>query len=572
MGRAELVVLITSTLLVLVYVFGQADHVFILAFSNTVAPVAAFAAFLAAYLAGRVFRRSDLGAIFNTLALGLLFWFLGEFTWAFYTLALNVETPYPSLADVFWLAGYVPLGAGLYMVFKASGFTQSVAVKAMSLLAAIAVGLFAAYFLVLPAMDRSSQDLGALFLDLAYPTLDVVLFLFAFGLLATLSGTRLGWTWFPVPLGIFMNILADMAFSWLTAFGEYEGANPIDVVWVLADLLFIYGFHKLSVNTRGFQRLFERLMSSDVKAELLTLFHEEPCRRFGLEEVAQAIGKQSEEVEKDLKELVEMGLLVEEHDAESRPLFSLRRERDEELEELSLSKLGRAERPEEKPLRGLELPKATGVEALDMLLPSGIRQPSAVLILGDSGTGKPVLCRQLVAAALKMKEPVVYLATDDFPDRIREGVVALAPGLEPEVLFVDCYSSYGAAGREAYSEDLSDLSGVTVALLKAIGKKAKGTPGLAVIDSLSTIIHKCGVKSSREFLRAVIAKTRESRFSLFVTLGRSTFHPAIVASFRDMVDCVIEMKMEEEPMGLYRYIRVSMREDTRQIEGFISLE
>lgn len=571
MGRVEPAVLVASAVLVLVYVFGQADHKFMLAFSNAAAPTSAFAAFLAACLAARRFHKSNLGTIFSTLAVGLLFWFLGESAWSFYALALNVETPYPSVADAFWLVGYVPLGAGLYMVFKASGFAHRKPVKALSILAAAAIGLLATYSLILPTMCSPSEDPKAFFLDLAYPTLDTVVFLFAFGLLVALSGTRLGWTWFPIPLGVFMNIVADMSFSWLTSFGGYEGSNPVDVVWVLGDILFIYGFYRISVNALGFQRLFKRLMGSDVKPELLTLFHEAPSRRFRLGEIARALGKQSSEIEKDLEELVQIGLLAEDRDGEGL-VFSLRSDKDAEIGELSLSKLGRGEAPEEMLPRTLEAPKVTGIDVLDMVLPSGIRRPSSVLALGDSGTGRPMLCRQLAAEALKAKQPLVYLTTEDFPERVREGVAALAPGLGSEILFVDCYSSYGLVVRERYREDLSDLSGVVVSLLKAIEEQAKLKPGVVIIDSLSTIIHECGVKSSREFLRAVVAKTRESRFNLFATLNRTAFHPAIIASFQDMVDGVIEMKLEDEATGLNRYIRVSMMQDTRHVAKWVRYE
>jgi len=40
------------------------------------------------------------------LLVGFLLWFLGEFTWSFYSLYLGIEIPYLSMADVFWLAAY----------------------------------------------------------------------------------------------------------------------------------------------------------------------------------------------------------------------------------------------------------------------------------------------------------------------------------------------------------------------------------------------------------------------------------------------------------------------------------
>jgi len=52
-------------------------------------------------------------------------WFLGEAIWAGYTLILNVEIPYPSVADVFWLGGYVPFFVALYLYVKTFGSALS---------------------------------------------------------------------------------------------------------------------------------------------------------------------------------------------------------------------------------------------------------------------------------------------------------------------------------------------------------------------------------------------------------------------------------------------------------------
>ena len=43
-------------------------------------------------------------------------WFLGETGWGIYEIFLHVEVPYPSLADVFYLAGYLPAAVGMMAV------------------------------------------------------------------------------------------------------------------------------------------------------------------------------------------------------------------------------------------------------------------------------------------------------------------------------------------------------------------------------------------------------------------------------------------------------------------------
>lgn len=60
------------------------------------------------FVAFYAIRKEDFAFAKSTrwLALGFLFWALGEASYSIYALFLGVAIPYPSLADVFWLTGY----------------------------------------------------------------------------------------------------------------------------------------------------------------------------------------------------------------------------------------------------------------------------------------------------------------------------------------------------------------------------------------------------------------------------------------------------------------------------------
>jgi FtsH-binding integral membrane protein len=47
--------------------------------------------------------------IWGAMTLGLLLWTIGEGIWAYYELVLQQDIPFPSLADVVWTLGYLPL-------------------------------------------------------------------------------------------------------------------------------------------------------------------------------------------------------------------------------------------------------------------------------------------------------------------------------------------------------------------------------------------------------------------------------------------------------------------------------
>ena len=56
-------------------------------------------------------------------------------------------------------------------------------------------------------------------------------------------------------------------------------------------------------------KLFERLLDSDVKADLLTLFHNNARLADSSEGLAQRVGRSPGEVQRELEDLVELGIL-----------------------------------------------------------------------------------------------------------------------------------------------------------------------------------------------------------------------------------------------------------------------
>jgi predicted transcriptional regulator len=58
--------------------------------------------------------------------------------------------------------------------------------------------------------------------------------------------------------------------------------------------------------------IYSRLLSSDTKVDLLTLFHNNPGLSDTIESVARRIGRTANEIEADVKDLVDLGLLTKE--------------------------------------------------------------------------------------------------------------------------------------------------------------------------------------------------------------------------------------------------------------------
>ncbi|HEX2305126.1 MAG TPA: hypothetical protein VHH33_02455 [Nitrososphaeraceae archaeon] len=55
---------------------------------------------------------------FKLLFIGLVLWFIGEFTYSYYQIVLNIDAPYPGVGEIFYFVGFAPLILFTYRSFK----------------------------------------------------------------------------------------------------------------------------------------------------------------------------------------------------------------------------------------------------------------------------------------------------------------------------------------------------------------------------------------------------------------------------------------------------------------------
>lgn len=101
--------------------------------------------------------------------------------------------------------------------------------------------------------------------------------------------------------------------------------------------------------------------------------------------------------------------------------------------------------------------------------------------------------------------------------------------------------------------DPENLSAVSIAVSDIMTERAVS---LIVLNSFNTLIRKRGGHSALEFLRVLVARTRQAKCLALVTMNRKAYHAAQVASVEDIVDGVIELKVEEHEDGIERSLRV----------------
>ena len=125
--------------------------------------------------------------------MAILLWFIGSAAWSI-AYSGQPDAPYPSFADVFWMAWYPLVAVGIFYLirvripqFELHRWMDGIAVTLLVLAAGFAL-------VVQPVADHQKVGLLATFVVFAYPVLDVLLIGAVLGSTAFLAGgpTRCG--------------------------------------------------------------------------------------------------------------------------------------------------------------------------------------------------------------------------------------------------------------------------------------------------------------------------------------------------------------------------------------------
>ena len=173
---------------------------------------------------------SQYSKTFGFLAVGVGLWFTAEIIWTYYQLGLGIETPFPSLADVFWLAGYAPLIYHLYRVYNT--VTMKVTGKDMMVVISAIIAAVLAFLLYLIfGLSGQHQGVLELIVNLAYPVLDAILLIPAIVILWSFRRGEPAYThWVMISLFIIFVTVADIGFDYALAVDE-DSASQQEWIW-----------------------------------------------------------------------------------------------------------------------------------------------------------------------------------------------------------------------------------------------------------------------------------------------------------------------------------------------------
>jgi KaiC/GvpD/RAD55 family RecA-like ATPase len=186
----------------------------------------------------------------------------------------------------------------------------------------------------------------------------------------------------------------------------------------------------------------------------------------------------------------------------------------------------------------------------------------SLLLLGPSGIGKTIFCKQFLYNGLLNGEPSIYVTTDESPEEIIDSMKSFGFDIDPynnKDMFriVDCYSWKlgGQSSSEYIVKNPGDLATVSMAIEKARHGLRKIR---LVLDSITGLTSICShdVTIFSKFLQIIVARIRSLDGNSIFTAAPEAHDSHFLSYLRLMFDGTIEMKGDESGQEIKRLLRV----------------
>lgn len=169
------------------------------------------------------------------IAASIFVWGAGEIWWTLY-IEGNASAPYPSPADIGYLAFYPLAILGLYLLVRARAEELDRRLWMDGAIAALGTGALGAALLVEFVADHASGTTVEVATTLAYPFGDVLLVSLIVGIIA-LTRWRPGRTWTLLLGGLAVMAVADVAFTLQSYEATVPGGDWVEPIYLFSAVL-----------------------------------------------------------------------------------------------------------------------------------------------------------------------------------------------------------------------------------------------------------------------------------------------------------------------------------------------
>jgi diguanylate cyclase (GGDEF)-like protein len=165
----------------------------------------------------------------------VLAWGIGNTVWVF-TVANLDDPPFPSYADIGFLAVYPPAYVAIVLLLRSRVGQLPLSLWLDGLIGGLAVAAVGTAVVFEAVLDAVGGSRAAVATNLAYPLADLALIALVVWALAA-TGWRPGRTWGLIAAGLLVFSVSDCLYLYQTAVGSYVYGSPTDLGWVTGGLL-----------------------------------------------------------------------------------------------------------------------------------------------------------------------------------------------------------------------------------------------------------------------------------------------------------------------------------------------
>ncbi len=254
--RATIAVAIFILILLAINVFLIGGDAFVRSFNSIPdAPLAIIVTLSAASIWRQMTAEKQRRRLWAGLVVGWALWTLAEIIWAFYSI-LGQEVPYPSLADLFWIVGYIPMGVALLAHIRTVPTKPTLSQNLIIWGVSAATILITSVFVFVPVVQNfDAQRLVESSLDLVYPLADLFLVIIVWRMFFILEKGDYGFGWRLVTIALMLMTFSDLSFAYATSQELYYPnmeANwfsrlVVDVPYTVSYLILFLGIYTLRI-------------------------------------------------------------------------------------------------------------------------------------------------------------------------------------------------------------------------------------------------------------------------------------------------------------------------------------
>jgi hypothetical protein len=210
--------------------------------------------------------------IWGWVTLGVILWALAEITWEFYEVVLKITVPYPSVADLFWLSGYIPIYVALSIAYRTFQAKSSRQQKIAIILVALLFAAASISVVIVPIVQSfDPTKLLESLINLAYPLADSALFILTLMIVVAMEKGRFSLTWRLFGIGLMFEAIGDLTFFYATWNGLYYPGDQLNLISGFIDITLSVSYLILGLAIFTYSLISELRSTNNINLSLRSL-------------------------------------------------------------------------------------------------------------------------------------------------------------------------------------------------------------------------------------------------------------------------------------------------------------